>query len=217
MKTYTGLTLIELIVSTAILGGLLAIGFIMISNNQSIFKAKDIERKQDLQEIKNALDTYYSDNNCYPQTIPFGSEWKVGETVYMTEVPEDTSCANDSTRCYIYKHSGQSCPQWFALFTYFEVSGENVSDNTLNSELTSCSLSQLSSCVPSDFTTSWGCISSGNVDCSSLSSSRLNEGSTPAGCDDSERIYKCSGTPTKCNVVNDGTGVYCSFACGGAC
>lgn len=214
MKKYSGLTLIELLIVTSILGLLIFISYVIINNGNSLTKARDVESRQDIQAIKSVIEAYYNDNNCYPLEVPFGYEWREQNTTYMSEVPQNPQCSSDSTKCYVYKNSGEACPQWYALFSPLETEVES-SNTGINSAQNNCSLSQISSCVPSDFTTQWSCISGGNVDCSALSASQLSAGSTE--CLSSERRYSCTGTPVRCNVVGEGNGTFCSSTCGGVC
>lgn len=217
----TGITLIELMVVIAMLGMLLALGFSLLNPKHQLSKVDDARRKQDIKQLKTALDTYYNDHNCYPTILPFGSSWSENGTTYMREVPQDLACAGNSN-CYVYKYLG-SCSQWNVVFTKLAVVPPTPQ----------CSLTELSACVPTDYDSSWACVVSGNVDsagCAHLSSSSLKSGSdsstpssgtplppnsptpTPPGC---SRNYACSlGT---CNRVTTGTGDYCTSSCDGVC
>jgi len=188
-------------------------------------RAGDARRKEDISQIKIALDAYYNDHGCYPTTLPFGSSWSENGVVYMREIPQDPNCAADSGKCYVYRYSG-TCPQWNVVFS--KLSTPQVTG--------SCQLS--SSCVPSDYSSSsWSCAISGDTDCAHLTSSALSSGSdssgdpggganptsTPTPTPSCSRDYSCSGNPVRCNIVSSGTGQYCdpSFyggvACNGVC
>jgi prepilin-type N-terminal cleavage/methylation domain-containing protein len=161
-----GLTLIEILVSIVILSSMLLLTFVVFNPYKNLEKVNDEEERQNLQQIKAALDTYYNDNNCYPTTIPFGSEWRVGSTVYMLKVPQSSACTSDVAECFIYQTNG-SCPQWSILFTKLSKSQTG----------SACILNTLPSCKPLDFTDQWACIALGNIDCSYLSTIRLSDGS----------------------------------------
>jgi prepilin-type N-terminal cleavage/methylation domain-containing protein len=88
-KSEQGFTLIELIVSLAILGVLVTFLILSINPGSQFSKIYDGQRKKDLAQIKVALDMYYNDHNVYPDSVPFGEEWAEGETVYMKKVPTD--------------------------------------------------------------------------------------------------------------------------------
>ena len=63
--------------------------FAYLFPQKQLDKAKDAIRKHDAQEIKKALDLYYNDHNCYPTSVPFGSSWTQGRTIYMKKVPQE--------------------------------------------------------------------------------------------------------------------------------
>lgn len=82
-----GFTLIELLVVISIIG-ILAV-LISANLNSARSRARDAARKSDIKNIQTALRLYYNDKGSYPATVTFGSEWKVGTTVYMNKVPQD--------------------------------------------------------------------------------------------------------------------------------
>lgn len=59
-------------------------------------KARDKQRKADLTEIQTAVESYYKDNNTYPN-----SEWvaalSLGSTPYLTDIPTDPLTAENYT------------------------------------------------------------------------------------------------------------------------
>lgn len=227
-----GFTLIEIIVVIAILGIMLVSLAFTLNPFAQLQKANDATRKHDLEQIKNALDTYYNDHSCYPTTLPFSGTWSEGGTTYMTKVPQDSSCKSDPDDCYVYETDTTSaCPQWNVLFAKQQ---RPATDN--------CQLKSISStCVPPGYDTSWACSLSGTVDCSYISSqSVFTVGGTPPpvvptteptttsvptstpiptdSCPQSQRNYNCSsGQFAVCNRVADGTGAYCAADCNGAC
>jgi hypothetical protein len=130
-----------------------------------IAKSQDAKRQEDIQEVKAALDVYYQDHNCYPRedTIPFGREWRDGNTVYMKKVPQDPECKNGQGTCYKYRtDTTSSCPQWNVVF---------ASLSQASSLANTCPLSTLSNCAPAGYTQGkWACTLSGAVNCSNLAS-----------------------------------------------
>lgn len=123
-----GFTLVELLVVIAILSILLLMAIFILDPITQLNKARDAQRKQDLTQIRNALDTYYNDNNCYPAAVPFGNEWKVGDTVYMKKVPQDPgpyTCSNGSCYYYNYQTDGSTCPQWVILYAKLSITPTN--------------------------------------------------------------------------------------------
>jgi len=67
-----GFTLVELLVVIFIISLLVTLG--TITYNNSVQKSRDSKRKNDLQTIKQALETYFQQNNKYPDqgTIIYG-------------------------------------------------------------------------------------------------------------------------------------------------
>lgn len=220
-----GFSLLELIIDIAILGILLVILFMLVDPLSQLEKAKDITRKHDLKELQSALDTYYNDYGCYPTSLPFGSQWREGSTVYMREVPQDGACNSNPSMCYMYQvDMSDSCPQWNILFAKQKKSADNAS----------CTLQNVSSsCIPPNYDPSWACTISGMVDCAVVSANPVlpsvhyssdesgtdsDQSPSEESCLPSERRYACTGGPTtRCNVVPQGSGVYCSSDCGGVC
>lgn len=90
----------------------MAVGIIMTLNPLAqIQKARDASRKSDLSQIQKGLETYYQDNNKYPQSTSDykikgldGStiEWNSSWLPYMSKVPKDSS----SSKKYVYYSTG---------------------------------------------------------------------------------------------------------------
>src|SRR4051812_16612422 len=67
--TQTGFTLIELLVAIAIIGVLSSAVLVAINPSQRLQQARDSQRKSDLAQIRNSLDTYAAANDGhYPST-----------------------------------------------------------------------------------------------------------------------------------------------------
>lgn len=109
----SGFTLIELLVVIAIIGILTAL--LMFNYLEVTKRARDNQRKSDLQQIRSALELYRSDNGVYPgpqsptyQLVSSGSctsgqTFASGGTVYMQKVPCDPSWSwNNNTSEYFY-------------------------------------------------------------------------------------------------------------------
>ena len=180
-----GLSLIELLIVIMILGVLIFASIFAINPLDQLRKSSDAEKRSDLAQIRQALDTYYNDHNCYPtqqQGIPFGQEWSENGVVYMKIVPQDKGCSGSSPRCYIYQtDSVSSCPQWNVLYAKLE-----MNKNQLSSKSTTCYYVP-DSPEPTKALTSYRCetcpvyptcgtmtlkydycITSGNIDCANI-------------------------------------------------
>jgi len=77
-----GFTLIEYLVAITILAGL--VGGIMFTLNPftQVERARDAERRQDLQQVKNPLETFYQDNSSYPLEVLSGGEEREWRSLY---------------------------------------------------------------------------------------------------------------------------------------
>jgi prepilin-type N-terminal cleavage/methylation domain-containing protein len=95
IKANRGFTLIELIVAVAILGVVASIGLAILPSGQA--KARDAQRKQDLQNLKIALEVYFQKNGSYPGTSetshisdPSDPNWIPGMVpTYTSALPVD--------------------------------------------------------------------------------------------------------------------------------
>lgn len=169
-----GFTLIEIVVVLAILSVLIGVVITGLNPSAQLEKARDATRLHDLSQIKVALDTYYNDKKCYPvkSSFFFGSPFKSadGATLYMQKVPQDPTRGG---RAYTYQtKEGDTCPQWNVLYAALEK--PDLQKNI-------CPLSKLTSkCVPSDFSSSWACQVSGDVDCAYLAANSTGPTLPPA-------------------------------------
>lgn len=123
-----GFTLLELITIIAILGILIAMIFLAMNPLAQFKKIRDARRQHDLFQIRNALDTYYSDNNSYPDCLPFGSTFSQGNTIYMKKVPRDALCQSSLSCNDDYLYVTDSTHQWFVLFSKQEILENRFSD-----------------------------------------------------------------------------------------
>ncbi len=96
-KLQKGFTLVELLIVIAIIGVLAAL---LMSNFIGVRqRARDAQRKGDLESIRHALELYRADQGVYPQvgvgdgnfptTCGAGSSLFSGTTVYMQKIPCD--------------------------------------------------------------------------------------------------------------------------------
>jgi general secretion pathway protein G len=77
-----GFTLIELIVVVTIIGILAGIAVSNVKNAQN--KAREAALKDDLHEMRKAIDNYYADKQRYPQSLA-----ELKESHYLRDLPKD--------------------------------------------------------------------------------------------------------------------------------
>jgi general secretion pathway protein G len=131
-KACKGFTLIELLVVISIIGVLAAL--ILANFNAARERARDVQRKSDLDQIKKALRMYYNDFEQYPGpgSLTFEDEFKSGtDMVYMKYVPNDP----DSDASYTYTPGSGTKPQDFCLTATLE----NLSDGDIAKSQARCS------------------------------------------------------------------------------
>lgn len=151
-RSTKGFTLMEILIAMAILGIISSIGF--ASFTLAIKKARDSERKSDLQQVSKALEAYYSDFGVYPasqsdriagcgngipddgidgnQTCSWGASFSLdGGKVYMKNLPLE---GRDG---YFYVYVASTDQRQYQLFARLESEvdpGIDLSITTLCSE-----------------------------------------------------------------------------------
>lgn len=126
---YTGFTLIELLIVISILGVLATLGFQSFTASQK--KARDAQRKSDLNQIQKALELYKMDQE--PWEYPDNDNWIVDleDGDYMKEVPIDPLLDSWGWPAYNYIRSDDLEYDLYACL-------ENENDSDLDDPLTSC-------------------------------------------------------------------------------
>lgn len=81
---FKGFTLIELLVVISIIGILVAVG--TTSYQRAVKVSRDSKRKTDLEQIRQALETYRSENGVYPTQANWQAELQDG---YISTLPTD--------------------------------------------------------------------------------------------------------------------------------
>ena len=100
VKNRLGFTLIELLVVIAIMAILTVIAVSQFVTAKT--KAKDTQRKSDVEGLAKALDMYFADYGSYPSrdAISWGGEFTDADGyVYMKVVPQESSL--DTPYCYL--------------------------------------------------------------------------------------------------------------------
>ena len=82
-----GMSLIEILIVVAILA---ILGVLMLGSfNRQISKAKDAQRKDDLEDLRVAFEDYYNDNQCYPDLEMLDNCGGTDLQPYLNEIPCD--------------------------------------------------------------------------------------------------------------------------------
>jgi len=133
-----GFTLIEILLVVSLIGLLLSV--LLFGSQLQLFKSYDATRKSDLYNIKDALENYYSDHDCYPNNLDFGEVLDACDSTsafpYLSKVPCDP---RDDTP-YAYVTDGLTCSQKFRLYSKL--------DNPSPLENTSTSICSSQGCGP---------------------------------------------------------------------
>jgi len=119
-KSFVGFTLIELLIAIAIIGILASSAFFVINPAGQIAKSHDAQRKHDLEQIRQALDTYYSDNNHYPDGtggIIDGKAWGNSWSPYMSKIPKDPLSPDHD---YLYESPVDGDTEAYRLYAKLE-------------------------------------------------------------------------------------------------
>ncbi|TSC53516.1 MAG: general secretion pathway protein G [Microgenomates group bacterium LiPW_16] len=105
-KASHGFTLVELMIVISIISILVSLG--ATNYVQQMKKARDGERKTELEQIRSALEMCRADTGSYPATgsFSFGGTLTCGGNTYMNPVPTDPK--NSSPYIYTYSGGGNS-------------------------------------------------------------------------------------------------------------
>lgn len=107
MRSRSGFTLVELLITISIIAVLSAIA--LIAYTSFIKSSRDAKRQSDVKVIQSALEQFHADQKYYPSAITFGSSLVFGSKIYLTKVPKDP---RSPTQEYAYAPSnctGSAC------------------------------------------------------------------------------------------------------------
>jgi len=86
-KRKTGFTMIELLVTLAIIGMTATVG--AVTFNSSLSKSRDAKRKKDIARLKISFEDYYNDNACYPPETILDDCGSADLSPYIDKIPCD--------------------------------------------------------------------------------------------------------------------------------
>jgi len=109
-----GFTLVEMLVVVALLSILSTAS--VVGYKAQLDKTHDTRKKSDFSKIRVALEDYYNDNNCYPNSLP---ECNQPLDQYLSQTPCDPA-----NRPYEYITDESGCSQSYYLFTTLKNSSD---------------------------------------------------------------------------------------------
>lgn len=110
-----GFVLLELLIVIGIMTLIFPVGFSSVT--LQLQRARDLRRKSDLQNIKIAMEQYYSTVDAFPSEAPScGKPFVYKSEMFMSEFP----CDPLTRLPYLYLTDSLSNYQWYKVYTYLE-------------------------------------------------------------------------------------------------
>ena len=133
-----GFTLIELLLVIVIIGIMATVGVVNYVGVRE--RARDAQRKADLQQLRAALELYRADQGSYPPSLPSCDlPLTASGSTYMQKIP----CDPESSSGYSYI-SSDALLLSYALVACLENGNDAGKDNPINPHGTSCSVASYS-------------------------------------------------------------------------
>lgn len=107
-KSKEGISITELLIVIAVLAVLMIVFLAAFKPWTQQAKARDSRRKSDLQKLKNPLEDYYNDRNCYPESLQ-----DLVDGDYIGEEPKDP----DTGDHYEYYRLEDDCDKYWIYAT----------------------------------------------------------------------------------------------------
>ena len=116
-----GFTLMELLISVAIVAILTAIGVVSYSSVNK--RARDAKRKSDIEQVRSALEIYRNDNEHYPGTAVGYIRLDTLDAqdgnpplvpTYLPRFPMDPRSTSSTPISYYYSPKGSGAPPYYA-------------------------------------------------------------------------------------------------------
>lgn len=124
-----GFTLVELLVVIAIIGILATIVFVSMGGVRT--GARDADRIQDMRNIAQAMELYYSQNNAYPQESDFANVKATIAPEYLGVFPTDPQNGSDYGWVDNSTATGTDTDQAYCIYDVREVQNPVDPNNTM--------------------------------------------------------------------------------------
>src|SRR3954470_5330673 len=108
LKKEQGFTLLELLIVIVIIG-ILAV-LIIPNLTAGPQRARDSQRKSDLRNVKTALETYFNDNNAYPNVADYAALGTPLTPTYIKSLPVDPKGGTTAAPKYTYAATCSGSP-----------------------------------------------------------------------------------------------------------
>lgn len=113
-----GFTLVELLIALAIIAIMAALVISYFISQSS--KARDAQRKSDLDRIRIAVEEYEKDHNCYPLSSLVVCDPGNGLQPYISKIP----CDPTTHASYYYEPENSVCPSWYRLYSKLDYTAD---------------------------------------------------------------------------------------------
>ncbi|HSX14861.1 MAG TPA: prepilin-type N-terminal cleavage/methylation domain-containing protein [Candidatus Saccharimonadales bacterium] len=130
LRRQQGFTLLELLIVIVIIGILALIIVPGLASGPK--RARDAQRKSDMRAVKNALETYYNDNNAYPAGDYAGLSAHL-VTAYIPSMPADPKSGNPA---YVYTPVPSGCAAGACTSYVLDATLENTKDSQIKAGTT---------------------------------------------------------------------------------
>jgi prepilin-type N-terminal cleavage/methylation domain-containing protein len=133
MRSKKGMTLVELIIALTILLVMASIMIGILNPIALVNKARDAQRKKDINRIKISFEDYFNDKGCYPNSVRVTAmmdKINCGGQVFMPWLVP-WPCDPNSNPYTIVTGDDVNCPKWYEILATLE----NKSDNSIISGL----------------------------------------------------------------------------------
>jgi prepilin-type N-terminal cleavage/methylation domain-containing protein len=123
MTSKNGFTLVEILVVMTLLAILAIASVSAMDPMGSIAKARDAQRKKDLDRIKIAMEDYYGDRNCFPDqtlVISLNDSTKCGSNVFAPWLSSWPCDPKKLPYSLVVGGDDANCPKWYKVMTFLE-------------------------------------------------------------------------------------------------